>query len=157
MGAGIHFDTSRSKLRPLIVAMLARQAVFPIIASCICYLTGLSGLERAAVLLHAALPTGPAAYAVAKQLGGDAPLMANIITATTLSAVFLRSVLVINISLADQIVVTDCATGVFGRQPAPNITPGFCATADFLRCIPTRYCGTFALAISSSRVDFRSA
>ena len=49
-----------------------------------CDVIGLTGVERAAVLLHSALPTGPTAYSVAKQLGGDAPLMANIITSTSL-------------------------------------------------------------------------
>lgn len=87
VGAGISFAGSRSDSRPLVVAVLARQAVLPIIACSACYMIGLTGLERAAVLLHAALPTGPAAYAVAKQMGGDAPLMANIITATTFCAV----------------------------------------------------------------------
>lgn len=39
------------------------------------------------VILYAALPTGPAGYAFARQMGGDALLVAAIITATTLVAV----------------------------------------------------------------------
>lgn len=87
VGAGISFDARSSMFRPLVVAVLARQIVLPVTVYGICYMIGLTGLERAVVLLHSALPTGPAAYAVAKQMGGDAPLMANIITATTVFAI----------------------------------------------------------------------
>ncbi len=83
VGAGISCDALSSMSRPLVVAVLARQIVLPSIVYGISHMIGLNGLERAAVLLHSALPTGPASYSVAKQMGGDAPLMANIITATT--------------------------------------------------------------------------
>ena len=87
VGAGISFDARSSMFRPLVVAVLARQVVLPMIVYGICCMIGLTGLERAVVLLHSALPSGPAAYAVAKQMGGDAPLMANIISATTIFAI----------------------------------------------------------------------
>ena len=86
VGAGFRFDVIHFTSRPLLVAVAARQVALPVIAYGACYLFGLHGLERAAVLLHATLPTGPAAYAVAKQMGGDAPLMASIIAATTIFA-----------------------------------------------------------------------
>ena len=37
-------------------------------------------------LIYGALPTGGAAYTLARQLGGDAPLMAAMITVQTLLA-----------------------------------------------------------------------
>ncbi len=86
VGAGFQLQNLGSAIRPLVIAVMARQFALPLIAYSICLLMGLTGPERGVVLLHAALPTGPAAYAVAKQMGGDAPLMANIITVTTLCA-----------------------------------------------------------------------
>lgn len=87
VGAGIRLDVAKASRRPLAIALAARQVVLPTLVLGLCLLTGVGGLERSIILLHAALPTGPAAYAVARQLGGDAPLMAAIITATTLFAV----------------------------------------------------------------------
>ncbi|MEQ9643301.1 MAG: AEC family transporter [Alphaproteobacteria bacterium] len=86
VGAGIRFDIAGASRRPLAIAVLTRQVMLPIIALGLCQVAGVGGTERAVVMLHAALPTGPAAYAFARQLGGDAPLMAAIITATTLLA-----------------------------------------------------------------------
>lgn len=47
---------------------------------------GVDATMRGVALLSIGAPTGPAAYALAKVMGGDAPLMAAIITATTLGA-----------------------------------------------------------------------
>ena len=55
-------------------------------ALAISLLAGLDGPQRAIVMLHALLPTGPAAYLVARQMGGDAPLMAGIVSGTILFA-----------------------------------------------------------------------
>lgn len=86
VGAGFKFEAIQLTIRPLLVAVLARQVALPAIAMGASYLFGLNEHERATVLLHATLPTGPAAYAVAKQMGGDARLMARIIAATTIFA-----------------------------------------------------------------------
>ena len=40
-------------------------------------------MTRATLIVYACLPTSPAAYILARQLGGDDTLMAAIITATT--------------------------------------------------------------------------
>ena len=47
---------------------------------------GLSGLLVQVAVLLAALPTATSAYILARQLGGDAPLMAGIISGQTLLA-----------------------------------------------------------------------
>jgi len=55
---------------------------------------GLSGLTFVIVMLFAACPASPASYILARQLGGDASLMAGILTAETLlSAVAIPIVL----------------------------------------------------------------
>jgi len=47
-------------------------------------LLGLGELPRAVLVMFAALPTASSAYILAKQLGGNATLMAGIITGETL-------------------------------------------------------------------------
>jgi predicted permease len=48
---------------------------------------GLSGTLVQACVLLAALPTATSSYILARQLGGDAPLMAAIVSGQTLLAV----------------------------------------------------------------------
>jgi predicted permease len=45
-----------------------------------------TGAAKVAALICAAVPGAPSSYILARQLGGDAPLMANITTAQTLAA-----------------------------------------------------------------------
>ena len=49
---------------------------------------GLTGPAALAVILLNALPTAGAAYILARQLGGDAPLMAGITATQTVLAAF---------------------------------------------------------------------
>lgn len=44
---------------------------------------GLSGAALAAVIICLAVPSASASYILARQMGGDAPLMAAILTAQT--------------------------------------------------------------------------
>ncbi len=60
--------------------------VTPLTVAALAALAGLSGIERDVVLLFAALPTATSAYILARQLGGDAELMAALITGQTLLA-----------------------------------------------------------------------
>jgi malonate transporter and related proteins len=48
---------------------------------------GITGIGRAVALLAASVPTSSAAFILARQLGGNAPLMAEIITLQTLVAI----------------------------------------------------------------------
>jgi len=50
------------------------------------WLLGLDGLLVQVVVMLATLPTATSAYILARQLGGDAPLMAGIISGQTLLA-----------------------------------------------------------------------
>lgn len=51
-----------------------------------CLVFGLEGQEAAAVILFLSLPTASSAYVMARQLGGDAPLMAAIVAFQTVLA-----------------------------------------------------------------------
>jgi hypothetical protein len=58
----------------------------PGFAALACWGLGLGGQAAATALLFQALPTASSSYIMARQLGGDAPLMAGITAAQTLMA-----------------------------------------------------------------------
>lgn len=63
-----------------------KLAATPVIVLALAWLTGLDPVSRDIALLFAALPTATSAYILARQLGGDAELMAALITGQTLLA-----------------------------------------------------------------------
>ncbi|REC95192.1 AEC family transporter [Kushneria indalinina] len=63
-----------------------KLVVTPLLVAGLAWLVGLHGVELNVALLFAALPTATSAYILARQLGGDAELMAAIITGQTLLA-----------------------------------------------------------------------
>ncbi|MFG6176175.1 AEC family transporter [Halomonas sp. THAF12] len=67
-------------------ANLIKLAVLPALVLGIALLLGLDPISRDVALLFAALPTATSAYILARQLGGDAELMAALITGQTLFA-----------------------------------------------------------------------
>ena len=52
-----------------------------------CWMLGVEGLTAAVAVLFAACPISASSYVLARLLGGDAPLLASLITITTLGAV----------------------------------------------------------------------
>ncbi|TDX28673.1 hypothetical protein DFO67_10952 [Modicisalibacter xianhensis] len=67
-------------------ANLIKLALMPALVLGLAILLGLDDISRDVVLLFAALPTATSAYILARQLGGDAELMAALITGQTLLA-----------------------------------------------------------------------
>ncbi|OLO06303.1 transporter [Salinicola sp. MH3R3-1] len=63
-----------------------KLVVTPLIVLALAAIVGLHGANRDIALLFAALPTATSAYILARQLGGDAELMAAVITGQTLLA-----------------------------------------------------------------------
>jgi malonate transporter and related proteins len=52
----------------------------PLLVLCLCSITGLSGLARTITVVSAAVPTAATAYTMARKMGGDAELMAQLVT-----------------------------------------------------------------------------
>ncbi|MCB8889351.1 AEC family transporter [Vreelandella malpeensis] len=72
--------------RGTLTTNVAKLALMPVIVLALAWAFGLDPLSRDVALLFAALPTATSAYILARQLGGDAELMAAIITGQTLLA-----------------------------------------------------------------------
>lgn len=91
VGAGLALDALKTAGRPVIAASLLKLVALPGLAAVGLGLLGVGGPAEAAVVgtvvLYAGLPCSASAYVLARQMGGDAPLMANVITAQTLAAV----------------------------------------------------------------------
>lgn len=86
VGAGLDL---RSLARPRIahvVAVVTKLVVMPLLAWTIARHLGLSGPALTMTVVAASVPTATAAYFLARDLGGDAPLMAEITTLQTLLA-----------------------------------------------------------------------
>ena len=87
VGAGLELGRLRLSLGPLAMATALKLAVMPLTMLGATKLFGVTGLSATVLILFAALPGSPAAFILARQMGGDGPLMAGIITVTTLISV----------------------------------------------------------------------
>ncbi|MFY0665989.1 MAG: AEC family transporter [Natronospirillum sp.] len=92
VGVALNLDALRAGKMPLVYASLLKFVGMPLVAVGFSVWLGLSVQEQSVLLLFAAMPTATSAYILARQLGGDAPLMAAIITAQTLMAMIILPV-----------------------------------------------------------------
>ncbi len=88
VGAALDFGTARRWVQPMLAASGAKFLLMPAATVLASLAFGLSGAAASAALLFQALPTASSAYIMARQLGGDAPLMAGITATQTVLAAF---------------------------------------------------------------------
>ena len=88
VGAGIHFVAFSDQTWQLVVALLCKLLAFPALVVVATLLFKLAPGLSAVLLLLTCLPAPSSAYILARQLGGNVSLMANIITLQTLVALF---------------------------------------------------------------------
>jgi malonate transporter and related proteins len=85
-GAGLHPE---GLLRPSLAAtagVVLKLLGMPAMAVALAWWFGVSGNSLVIVLVCSAVPTSPSSYVLARQMGGDAPLLAQIITLQTILA-----------------------------------------------------------------------
>jgi predicted permease len=86
VGAGIHLGSIRDHRGLVTFGALLRLIGMPFLMYLGCLIFGVVGLPRMVALLAAAVPTAASSFVLARQMGGDAPLMANLITLQVLGA-----------------------------------------------------------------------
>lgn len=86
VGAGLKLDTLHSEARALMLSSSVKFVVLPLTALGVGWLAGLEGMSLQVVVLFFCMPTASSAFILARQLGGNAPLMATLITGQTLLA-----------------------------------------------------------------------
>jgi len=95
VGAGLDLAAVRLAGRTVAVTTTLKLAVLPVVTVVLCLILGVDGVEAAVAILYASLPGSASAYVMARQMGGDAPIMAGVITATTLAAIVTMPVVLI--------------------------------------------------------------
>ncbi|KVD16998.1 AEC family transporter [Burkholderia ubonensis] len=86
VGAALRFDAARAWMQPVCVASAFKFVATPLLTLVAGRALGLGDAALTVALLFQALPTSSASYLMARQLGGDAPLMAGITAFQTLFA-----------------------------------------------------------------------
>jgi len=86
VGAGLRIDEAISTKAPVLAATVLKLLVMPVFMAFWLKTLGITGQAAAVAMLCAAVPTGSGAYILARQMGGDAPLIANILTLQVICA-----------------------------------------------------------------------
>ena len=94
VGAGLRFEGLRESGAAAALTVSLKLVVMPIIAITLGKAFGVSGSSLAVVACCASVPAASNAYILARQMGGDAPLMAQILTLQTMIAVFTMPVFI---------------------------------------------------------------
>lgn len=87
VGLGLDLSALRRPTRAHWAGCALRLVGMPVIGLAYATLFGLAGTALGAAAVALAVPTAPAAYLLARQMGGDAKLMAEIITLQTICAI----------------------------------------------------------------------
>jgi malonate transporter len=85
-GAGLHLEGLFRPSLAASVTVFLKLVLMPVIAVALALQFGITGSNLAVVTICAAVPTASSAYVLARQMGGDAPLLAQIITLQTILA-----------------------------------------------------------------------
>ncbi|MAN13701.1 MAG: permease [Dinoroseobacter sp.] len=84
VGANLKLRGLTAEAGPILASGIGKLLLFPAVVAGLALAVGLTPMQAQVALIYGALPTGVAAYTLARQLGGDAPLMAAMITVQTL-------------------------------------------------------------------------
>ena len=84
VGAGLNMHALRTVKLAVWSSSLIKLLLLPLVMYCFCVFMEFSSLTTGLLLIFAAVPTAPSGYILARQLGGDASMMAAIITGQTL-------------------------------------------------------------------------
>lgn len=86
VGAGLRLGDALSGWPPILTATLLKLLAMPLLMGLALTVLGVTGDAFAVAMLCAAVPTGSGAYVLARQMGGDAPMVANILTLQVIAA-----------------------------------------------------------------------
>lgn len=86
VGSGLDLRGLRRPDLATVLTTVLKLAVMPAFAIALGWAFGLSGASLGVVVASASVPTASSAYVLARQMGGDAPVMAQILTLQTIVA-----------------------------------------------------------------------
>jgi malonate transporter len=94
VGAGLQLEGQRRPSAAATLTVVLKLAVMPVIAIALGMAFGLSGTSLAVVACCASVPSASNGYILARQMGGDAPLLAQILALQTILAVLTMPVFI---------------------------------------------------------------
>jgi len=86
VGAGLILSLKVSSVLATLYVVVLKLLLLPLATLCLLMALGVSGIAANVALLYACAPCAGNAYILARQMGGDAPAMAAMITWTTLAS-----------------------------------------------------------------------
>jgi len=86
VGANIQVRAIAAVVGPLLLSMVGRMVVFPATVIGLALALQLPAAAALVALVYGAVPTAPGGFTLARQMGGDAPVMAGMITLQTVVA-----------------------------------------------------------------------
>jgi malonate transporter len=86
VGAGLQWQAAKQSGRAVALSCALKLLVYPVVLFGLSRLWGLGPLETKVLVLWGTMPTASASYILARQMGGDAPLAAAIVTIGTVLA-----------------------------------------------------------------------
>jgi predicted permease len=104
VGAGLDIRRLGRPGLPHLLASGLKLVLMPLLAVALARFFGVSGANLLVTIIAASVPTASAAYVLARQMGGNSSLMAEILTLQTLAALLSMPVLMT--------LLNDCATAL---------------------------------------------
>jgi malonate transporter len=102
VGAALQPAMMKGHSGAIVKSSVVQFVLKPVVAAALIQYTGLSGVVAVVLVLVFMTPTAPSAYILARQLGGDTPAMASIITVQTLMAfIFMPLIAMVLLPLVD--------------------------------------------------------
>ena len=86
VGAGLRIGSVVKEWPPVALAVVLKLLAMPALMAATLWLMGVHGEAFAVALLCGAVPTGSGAYVLARKMGGDAPMVANMLTVQVIAA-----------------------------------------------------------------------
>lgn len=84
IGASIRFEGLRASVLPIMVSTVGKMVIFPLGIFVLAHVFSLGIVPASVAMVYGACATATSSYALARQMGGDAPLAATIVTFQTL-------------------------------------------------------------------------
>jgi malonate transporter and related proteins len=95
VGAGLNLAALHSGRSSLIISSVIKLLLLPIFAMVLCSWIEITGVAVQVIILFFSLPTATSAFILARQMGGNAPLMATIITGQNLLAMITMPIMIL--------------------------------------------------------------
>ncbi len=96
-GAGLEMSRLAKPRMPHLISVSCKLILMPTFVYAAALIFGLTGTPLSVALIAATVPTAAASYILARQMGGDAPLMAEIATLQTLGAMITMPVILLTL------------------------------------------------------------